>query len=137
MASPSGDRWSACAINPPERARCYSSSWTRSRCANSPKPYGICSAGATARPRAPCQGYTSCSPSKTNLRRPQERPDGPDQSAALPLLPLLNLSQGYLSRLREGDGVPGAPLVSLLALLAKHAQLITEQEDYWTMPPDL
>ncbi len=50
---------------------------------------------------------------------------------------LLNLSQGYLSRLRAGGGVPGAPLVSLLALLAAHPQLITELEDYWTMPPDL
>ena len=48
---------------------------------------------------------------------------------------LVNLSQGYLSRLRAGDGVPGAPLVSLLALLAAHPQLIGELEDYWTLPP--
>ena len=48
---------------------------------------------------------------------------------------LLNLSQGYLSRLRAGDGVPGAPLVSLLALLADHPQLIAELEAYWTLPP--
>ncbi len=48
---------------------------------------------------------------------------------------LVHLSQGYLSRLRAGDGVPGAPLVSLLALLAAHPQLIGELEDYWTMPP--
>ncbi len=48
---------------------------------------------------------------------------------------LLNLSQGYLSRLRAGDGVPGAPLVSLLALLAAHPQLIAELEAYWTLPP--
>jgi len=48
---------------------------------------------------------------------------------------LVNLSQGYLSRLRAGDGVPGAPLVSLLALLAAHPQLLGELEDYWTLPP--
>jgi len=47
---------------------------------------------------------------------------------------LLNLSQGYLSRLKAGAGVPGAPLVSLLALLAAHPQLIGELEDYWTLP---
>ncbi len=29
---------------------------------------------------------------------------------------LLNLSQGYLSRLKAGDGIPGAALVSLLGL---------------------
>jgi len=50
---------------------------------------------------------------------------------------LLNLSQGYLSRLKSGDGVPGAPLVSLLALLAAHPHLMGELEDYWTMPPAL
>ena len=49
---------------------------------------------------------------------------------------LLNLSQGYLSRLKAGEGVPGAPLVSLLALLAAHPNLIGELEDFWTMPPD-
>ena len=48
---------------------------------------------------------------------------------------LLNLSQGYLSRLKAGAGVPAAPLVSLLALLAAHPQLIGELEDYWTLPP--
>ena len=48
---------------------------------------------------------------------------------------LVNLSQGYLSRLQAGHGVPGAPLVSLLALLAAHPQLIGELEDYWTLPP--
>ena len=47
---------------------------------------------------------------------------------------LLGLSQGYLSRLRAGGGVPGAPLVSLLALLAAHPQLIAELEAYWTLP---
>ncbi len=48
---------------------------------------------------------------------------------------LLNLSQGYISRLSAGDGVPSAPLVSLLALLAAHPQLIGELEAYWTLPP--
>ncbi len=33
----------------------------------------------------------------------------------------LGVSQGYLSRLRAGDGVPSASLVSLLALLASDA----------------
>ena len=49
---------------------------------------------------------------------------------------LLNLSQGYLSRLSAGKGVPGAPLVSLLALLAAHPQLLSELETYWAMPPE-
>lgn len=49
---------------------------------------------------------------------------------------LCNLSQGYLSRLRAGDGDPGAPLVCLLALLAAHPELIAELEAYWTMPAD-
>lgn len=49
---------------------------------------------------------------------------------------LINLSQGYLSRLKAGDGAPGAPLVSLLALLAAHPQLIAELERYWTLPPN-
>jgi hypothetical protein len=48
---------------------------------------------------------------------------------------LLNLSQGYLSRLKAGDSVPGAPLVSLMALLAAHPQLIAKLEAYWTLPP--
>ena len=48
---------------------------------------------------------------------------------------LLNLSQGYLSRLKAGAGVPGAPLVSLLALLTTHPHLLGELERYWTLPP--
>ena len=47
---------------------------------------------------------------------------------------LLSLSQGYLSRLKAGDGIPGAPLVCLLALLARHPELLGELEDYWTLP---
>lgn len=50
---------------------------------------------------------------------------------------LLNLSQGYLSKLKAGDSIPGAPLVCLLALLAAHPELLGELEDYWTMSPDL
>ena len=42
---------------------------------------------------------------------------------------LCNLSHGYLSRLRAGDGIPGAPLVCLLALLARHPELISELEE--------
>ena len=48
---------------------------------------------------------------------------------------LLNLSQGYLSRLGAGDAVPGAALVSLLALLAAHPELIDWLDGYWTLPP--
>ncbi len=47
---------------------------------------------------------------------------------------LLSLSHGYLSRLGAGDGVPGAQLVSLLALLAAHPELIDQLEAYWTLP---
>ena len=49
---------------------------------------------------------------------------------------LANLSQGYLSRLGAGDGTPSAPLVSLLALLAAHPDLIDELEAFWTLPPE-
>lgn len=48
---------------------------------------------------------------------------------------LLNLSHGYLCRIGAGDGVPSAPLVSLLALLADHPELIEQLEEYWSMPP--
>lgn len=48
---------------------------------------------------------------------------------------LLNLSHGYLSRLGSGDGIAGAPLVSLIALLAANPELIDQLEGYWTMPP--
>ena len=48
---------------------------------------------------------------------------------------LTNLSQGYLCRIAAGDGVPGAPLVSLLALLAEYPELIPQLEAYWTLPP--
>jgi hypothetical protein len=47
---------------------------------------------------------------------------------------LLNLSQGYLSRLRAGAGVPAATLVSFLATLAAHPELLLELESYWSAP---
>ena len=46
----------------------------------------------------------------------------------------LGLSQGYLSRLRAGDGVPSASLVSLLALLASDAARLEELARYWALP---
>lgn len=49
---------------------------------------------------------------------------------------LANLSHGYLSRLGAGAGVPSAALVSLLALLAAHPDLIDELEAFWTLPPE-
>ena len=48
---------------------------------------------------------------------------------------LFHLSQGYLCRLAAGDGVPSAPLVSLLTVLTKHPELIEELEAYWLLPP--
>lgn len=47
---------------------------------------------------------------------------------------LLNLSQGYLSRLGSGEAVPGAALVSVLALLAAQPELIDRLDGYWTLP---
>jgi len=47
----------------------------------------------------------------------------------------LDLSQGYLSRLRAGDGVPSAILVSLLALLSKEPTRLEELARYWALPP--
>ena len=47
---------------------------------------------------------------------------------------LLDLSQGYLSRLRAGDGVPSAILVSLLALLGNEPTRLEELARYWTLP---
>ena len=46
----------------------------------------------------------------------------------------INLSQGYLSRLRAGDGVPSAILVSLLALLGNEPTRLEELARYWTLP---
>ena len=46
----------------------------------------------------------------------------------------LDLSQGYLSRLRAGDGVPSAPLVSLMALLRADPRRLEELNTYWALP---
>ena len=48
----------------------------------------------------------------------------------------LDLSQGYLSRLRAKDGVPSAALVSLLALLANEPARLEELQRYWALPVD-
>ena len=47
---------------------------------------------------------------------------------------LADLSQGYLSRLRAGDGVPSASLVSLLALLCFDPTRLEELARYWALP---
>jgi len=47
---------------------------------------------------------------------------------------ILDLSQGYLSRLRAGDGVPSASLVSLLALLGNDSLRLEELKRYWALP---
>lgn len=47
---------------------------------------------------------------------------------------LADLSQGYLSRLRAGDGVPSASLVSLLALLCAEPSRLEELARYWALP---
>ena len=43
-------------------------------------------------------------------------------------------TEGYLSRLRAGDGVPSASLVSLLALLSKEPARLDELARYWALP---
>ncbi len=47
---------------------------------------------------------------------------------------ILNLSQGYLCRLRAGNGVPSASLVSLLALLRAEPVRLEELKRYWALP---
>ena len=48
---------------------------------------------------------------------------------------LCGLSQGYLSRLAAGDGVPSAPLVLLLGLLANGAPASIENlKNFWPRP---
>ncbi len=46
----------------------------------------------------------------------------------------LDLSQGYLSRLRAGNGVPSAVLVSLVALLSSEPTRLDELARYWALP---
>lgn len=46
----------------------------------------------------------------------------------------LDLSQGYLCRLRTGQGVPSVALVSLLALLRSDPARLEELRRYWALP---
>ena len=46
----------------------------------------------------------------------------------------LNLSQGYLCRLRCRDGVPSFALVSLVALLRAEPARLEELKRYWALP---
>ena len=46
----------------------------------------------------------------------------------------IDLSQGYLSRLLAGAGVPSAVLVSLLALLGAEPSRLEELKRYWALP---
>ncbi len=46
----------------------------------------------------------------------------------------IDLSQGYLCRLRSGDGVPSVALVCLLALLASEPSRLEELRRYWALP---
>ena len=47
---------------------------------------------------------------------------------------LVDLSQGYLSRLLAGNGIPSAALVSLVALLAAEPARLEELKRYWALP---
>ena len=47
---------------------------------------------------------------------------------------LLDISQGYLSRIYGGHGTPSPQLVVLLALLAQDPALLEWVERYWTEP---
>ena len=46
----------------------------------------------------------------------------------------IDLSQGYICRLRYGDGVPSVVLVSLLALLRADPHRLEELRAYWALP---
>ena len=46
----------------------------------------------------------------------------------------IDLSQGYLSRLRSGGSVPSVALVCLLALLAAEPSRLEELKGYWALP---
>ena len=46
----------------------------------------------------------------------------------------IDVSQGYLSRLLAGAGVPSAVLVSLLALLGSEPARLDELARYWALP---
>ena len=47
---------------------------------------------------------------------------------------LMDISQGYLSRLHGGHGTPSPQLVVLLALLAQNPTLLEWVSRYWTEP---
>ena len=49
---------------------------------------------------------------------------------------LLDISQGYLSRVNRGHGTPSAQLVVLLALLARNPDLLERVALYWTEPSE-
>lgn len=46
----------------------------------------------------------------------------------------IDLSQGYLYRLRTGQGVPSVALISLLALLRAEPSRLEELRRYWALP---
>ena len=45
-----------------------------------------------------------------------------------------DLSQGYLCRLKAGQGVPSVALISLLALLRAEPSRLEELRRYWALP---
>jgi hypothetical protein len=47
---------------------------------------------------------------------------------------VFDLSQGYLCRLKAGQGVPSVVLVSLLALLRAEPARLEELRRYWALP---
>ena len=47
---------------------------------------------------------------------------------------LVDLSQGYLCRLKAGQGVPSVSLISLLALLRAEPARLEELRRYWALP---
>jgi transcriptional regulator with XRE-family HTH domain len=49
---------------------------------------------------------------------------------------LADISQGYLSRIYHGHGVPSAQLVLLLAVLAQDPSLLRWGSRYWAAPSD-
>ena len=46
----------------------------------------------------------------------------------------IDVAQGYLSRLKGGDGVPSVALVCLLALISQEPSRIEELRSYWALP---
>lgn len=50
---------------------------------------------------------------------------------------LLGLSQGYLTRMRSGEGNPSSTLVALLGILALNSSLLSDLESFWHREPRL